>query len=694
MGDIVILDELTANKIAAGEVVERPASVVKEMVENSIDAGATNITVEIADGGITKIKITDNGSGIAVDDVEMAFERHATSKIRSAKDLDSIRTLGFRGEALASISSVSKVELVTRKRENESGTRVVVCGGKLLETSTIGCPVGTTFIVSDLFYNTPARYKFLKKDTTEANYIADIINRMALERENIAFKYINKGKVMLHTPGNGDLRSVIFSVYGKDVASSVLEVESSYNGVLVSGFVGKPTIARGTRSWQSIYLNHRYIKSKLVAKAVEEAYATHLMKGKYPFYVLKIDVDTALVDVNVHPTKMEVRFSNEQDIFKCVYRAVSSVLMNKGEYRDAVVPDKVIKNSISPKYVQSTFVQNSFAKTSMNVDPDEKKIDDIINATIQKNRLEVLNSDFVKRSNDSLNESDCDKNSDNESINDGGIDDRYAGGVSVEHRNISDGYRYGMAACDENTKRCSGVQEIGDVVCDVLNDSVSVGDEVVVKNREGCVDKQSEVEEHEEYQSDVSLVDCVILGQLFRTYILLQKDNEFYMIDQHAAHERVMFERLRSRYMSNESMTQHLLTPIIVEMQVSEIRSVLANKDKIERLGFEVDEFGNGTLIIRGVPAFSDEDNIKQYFLDVVDKLIFKDRTEIDIDETLYNIACKSAIKAHKKMDDKEIVELLKQLDKLENPFTCPHGRPTAIKMTKSDVEKMFKRIV
>lgn len=690
MGDIVILDEITANKIAAGEVVERPASVVKEMVENSIDAGATSITVEISDGGITKIKITDNGSGIAADDVEIAFERHSTSKIRSANDLNSIKTLGFRGEALASISSVSKVELITRRKTDDCGRNVLVEGGKLLETKSVGCPVGTTFIVRDLFYNTPARYKFLKKDTTEANYIADIINRMALEREDIAFKYINKGKVILHTPGNGDLRSVIFSIYGRDVANNVLRLDDSHNGVHVSGFIGKPTIARGTRSWQSIYLNNRYIKSKLVAKAVEEAYATHLMKGKYPFYVMKIDIDAMLVDVNVHPTKMEVRFSNEQDIFKCVYRAVSSVLMDKSEYRDAVVPNKVIKNSMSPKYVQSTFVENSFAKTSVRVDPDEKKIDDIINANIQKNRLNVINSNFIKRNND-MSGSDVSKNKSKMDLDDA-VAKEYD---SKEELDICEDLLQEGEVVQENTaqKRFVGM---------LNEESVSSKDDSGLSNIEannegnymGMQPVQKEQKEHKSEVRNNILVDCVIIGQLFRTYILLQKGNEFYMIDQHAAHERVMFERLRSRYINNENMTQNLLTPVVVEMQDSEVRTILANKEKIERLGFEVEEFGNGTLIIRGVPAFSDEDNIKQYFLDVVDKLIFKDRTEFDVDETLYNIACKSAIKAHKKMDDKEIMELLKQLDGLENPFTCPHGRPTAIKMTKSDIEKMFKRIV
>ncbi|MBP5426348.1 MAG: DNA mismatch repair endonuclease MutL [Clostridiales bacterium] len=689
MGNIVILDEITANKIAAGEVVERPASVVKEMIENSIDAGATSVSVEIANGGISKIKITDNGKGIAVDDVEIAFERHSTSKIRSAKDLNSIATLGFRGEALASISSVSKVELTTREKTNERGMNVIVEGGTLIETRPVGCPAGTTFVVRDLFYNTPARYKFLKKDTTEANYISDIINRMALQREDISFKFISKGKIVLHTPGNGDLKSVIFSIYGKDVAQNVLPVEYSYNNVRVSGFIGKPNIARGTRSWQSLYLNNRYIKSKLVSKAVEEAYATYLMKGKYPFYVLKIEIDTALVDVNVHPAKMEVRFSNEQDVFRCVHRAVSSVLMDKGEYRDAVVPERLAQSSDKPKYVQSTFIQQSFARTNTKVDPDEKNIDDMINARIKKNRMMMEKEDILGDSNKT------DKNNTVRALND--------------IRNLPEGKDQGKLFCDvawntihehmsQNTKT------------DILNKHLEVGisqdeksdispecdsKDITVKDvlTEGSIEETNDVSTIGEKSNNI-LVDCVVIGQLFRTYILLQKGDEFYMIDQHAAHERVMFEKLRERYKNNENMVQHLLTPVVVDMQATEVKMILENKDKIERLGFEVDEFGNDTIIIRGVPAFSDEENMRQYFLDVVDRLIFKNREDYDVDETLYDIACKSAIKAHKRMDDKEIKELLRQLDALDNPFTCPHGRPTAIRMTKRDVEKMFKRIV
>ena len=659
MGKIVILDEITANKIAAGEVVERPASVVKEMVENSIDAGASNITVDIRDGGITQIKITDNGSGIAPDDVEIAFERHSTSKIRSAFDLDNISTLGFRGEALASISSVSKVELISREKNMEQGMCVKVEGGKLEQVKPIGCPIGTTFIVRDLFYNTPARYKFLKKDTTEASYILDIINRIALARPDISFKFINKGKVMLHTPGNGDLKSTIFSIYGKDVANQILPVDYQDKNIKITGFIGKPEIARGTRNQQSLYLNRRYIKSKLALKAVEEAYKTFLMKGKFPFYVLNMEINPVFVDINVHPTKMEVRFSNEQDVFRGVHNAVNNVLLNKSEYRTGQMPKNVTKiNNDEPTYVQSTFIKNSFQNDKgyqekpQRVNQDEMLIEKMIRDTMEKSRWmpEKKEQNLVYHHEEKKEEE-----------------------PKIE-------------------KKIERLEEVEEETANIVQHEEETKEAIVEKGQE--IKEEQTIDDEPKVNNNL-LIDCIIIGQLFRTYILLQKDNEFYIIDQHAAHERIMFEKLKKKYKSNENMSQELVIPVLVEMQAQEMKEVLNNKDNLLKLGFNIEEFGHNTIIIRGVPAFGDEENIKQYFLETVDNLIFKNKVDDDtIDETLHNIACKSAIKAHKKMDNQEIHELLRELDKLENPFTCPHGRPTALKLTKYEIEKMFKRIV
>ena len=679
MGNIILLDDITANKIAAGEVVERPASVVKEMIENSIDAKATSITVEIENGGISKIKIIDNGTGIAADDMEIAFERHSTSKIRSAIDLDKISTLGFRGEALASISSVSKVELVSRESSQEQGMFVRVEGGKLVETKPIGCPIGTTFIIRDLFYNTPARYKFLKKDSTEAGYILDIVSRIALAREGISFKFVNKGKTVLHTPGNGDLKSAIFSIYGKDVSDNLLEVGYEGDNIKIRGFVGKPEIARGTRNHQSLYLNRRYIKSKIVLKAVEEAYKTFLMKGKYPFYVLDIEIDPLFVDVNVHPSKMEVRFSDEQQIFRSVYNAVNDVLLNKSSYREL---PKMKNERETSRYVQSTFIKKSFDDTTKKINKDEEAIEEMIREDLEKNRVRLEPRDWLKSHG---NEASCRESNEQEVVED------YVNEKSTENEcrddcvNEEANYEKNQEGYIKEAANKSECRES----CQVLDEG---------KNLQGVVEHHredsSEVVQNDESVTNNLLIDCTIIGQLFRTYILLQRGDDFYIIDQHAAHERVMFEKLKDSYMKNKNMSQELIDPIVVEMQVNEVKKILTNCDKIKRIGFEVEEFGSNALIIRGVPAFSDEENIKQYFLETVDKLVFSDKDTYNVDEALYGIACKSAIKAHKKMDNREIYDLLVKLDKLKNPFTCPHGRPTAIKLTKHDIEKMFKRIV
>ena len=687
MGKIIILDEITANKIAAGEVVERPASVVKEMVENSIDAGATNITVDIKNGGITQIKIIDNGSGIAPDDVQIAFERHSTSKIKSAFDLDNISTLGFRGEALASISSVSKVELISREKTMEQGMRVKVEGGRLVESVPKGCPVGTTFIIRDLFYNTPARYKFLKKDTTEANYILDIVNRIALARPDISFKFINKDKIMLHTPGNGDLKSTIFSIYGKDVANEILEVNYKDANITITGFVGKPEIARGTRNQQSLYLNKRYIKSKLVLKAVEEAYKTFLMKGKFPFYVLNMEINPMLVDINVHPTKMEVRFSNEQDIFRGVHNAVSNVLLDKSDYRVGQLPKKAVNPfEVKKEYVQNTFIKSSFQGNTPKISQDEELIEKMIQENIKQNRWVSEQKDEIINEKNSIIEEPIKKEAEKESLEI--FDNTIEENVNINKLEVTT-----EAIAEQNELIPEKVEYVKEQ--DIKDNPVVESYNMVEEPTKEATEQIKIIEEEPEKITNNLLVDCIIIGQLFRTYILLQKDNEFYIIDQHAAHERVMYEKLKKRYKKNENMSQELISPIIVEMPAGDIKKILNGKEKLERLGFEIEEFGINTLIIRAVPAFGEEDNVKQYFLETVDSLILKDKEDDEVlDETLHNIACKSAIKAHKKMDTKEIYELLKQLDELENPFTCPHGRPTALKITKYEIEKMFKRIV
>ncbi|MCX7843144.1 MAG: DNA mismatch repair endonuclease MutL [Clostridia bacterium] len=619
MGKIIVLDENTSNKIAAGEVIERPSSVVKELVENSIDAGASAITVEIKNGGISFIKVTDNGSGIDEDDIEIAFERHATSKIKSARDLESIATLGFRGEALSSIAAVSTVELTTRVEKNNHGTYIKVQGGSVKEVRQTGCPVGSTFIVRDLFYNTPARYKFLKKDSTEAGYVSDVLSRIALGNPSISIKLLSNSAVVFHSPGNNDLLSAIFSIYGKEIARDVLAVSYSDEKMSLSGFVGKADIARSNRTNQSIFINGRYIKSKLISSAVDEAYKTLLMKSRFPFFVLNLDINPQLVDVNVHPTKMEVRFSQEQEIFMGVYHAV----------------------------------ENSLISSSL----------------IKEMRLEDEKEDGFRFKNTAINKPDYSQEE-----------------IAVSSISVSE---YPETQYTPQSKTSYNIQDSIEAAEETKypEPSYSMNNYTCIENNAGGIETPKKYNSFAEY---------MIVGQAFSTYIILQKAEELVLIDQHAAHERIMYERLKKKYENKVKISQNLIVPLVVNMTYKEIKFLEENKDFFISLGFEFENFGNNSVIIRAVPLLDENDAIKSTFLEVIDALINSNKTinSITADETLYSIACKAAVKANKRLDDSEIRSLLEELDFLENPYTCPHGRPTAIRLTKHELEKMFKRII
>jgi DNA mismatch repair protein MutL len=591
MGKIIILDENTSNRIAAGEVIERPASVVKELVENSIDAGSDNIIIEIKNGGISYIRVTDNGSGISEDDTEIAFERHSTSKIRSPEDLDSICTLGFRGEALASIAAVSKVQLVTKTEGSPYGMSLEISGGQVIGVRQVGCPVGTSLTVRDLFFNTPARFKFLKKDATEARYVSDIITRIALGHPQISFKLISNGSDIIHTPGNNDLLSVIFSIYGRKTAREVCEINYTDNGIKITGFAGKPEIAWSNRSRQSIYVNGRYIKSKVVSSAIDEAYKTLLLKNRYAFIVLKIEINSLFVDVNVHPAKMDVRFSDEQGLYRCVYDAISNALLSKPGIRTfrafEEVPQKfVFKQSESPA-----------------VEYTQQKMP---------------------------------------------VDNRFAGEKPPEPPCVKDNIHKPKA-----------------------EDNLSVSQENI-------------------------LSEAKIVGQLFSTYVLLQFNDRILLIDQHAAHERITYEALKRKFEAEESLSQVLISPVVVELTPDEIRLVEDNADFLNRIGYTIESFGNNSIILRSVPYISNNDEIRELFLEIINKLTCLGRKDFGpiAGDTLYIIACKAAVKANRKLDNLEIRNMLKELEKIKNPYTCPHGRPTIIEITKYEMEKMFKRIV
>lgn len=676
MGKIVILDENTSNKIAAGEVVERPASVIKELVENSIDAGATAISVEIKNGGIPYMKVTDNGSGISEDDAEMAFERHATSKIRNADDLELISTMGFRGEALASVASVSHIELTTRVQDAPHGTYIRIQGGFTKEVKQVGCPVGTTFVVRDLFYNTPARFKFLKKDSTEAGYISDIMERIALARPDISFRLISNHASVLHSPGNNDLLSAIYSVYGKETARQVCKIEYDDGKIKITGYAGKPEIARANRNQQSLFINGRYVKSKIVSSAVDEAYKTFLMKNKFPFLVLNLEINPMLVDVNVHPTKMEVRFSQEQDIFRSVYHGVSNAVLGNKEVKEVQLSEK--DRSLF-KFEKGQAPQISYQQQDIRLHeavshPGREKGNTVPKAAEGERFPETSMPPLVT----------------------GHVPEIKP--VPVPFPTTPEGVSEINSGQEKENLERSDLQHKQNTEEQSLNKSPeeAVDIPVVMENSKNeLVETSTYSEAPKELQKNI-LANCRLIGQVFSTYILLQHEEELLLIDQHAAHERIMYEKLRDKYRNNESLSQMLLAPVVIELTNKEVKLLEAESEFFAKLGFIYEDFGNNCIIVRAVPYIMDQNTVKQGFLDIIDyfQRTHEGEYKTVADETLYTIACKAAVKANKKLGDLEIQSLMDELEKMENPYTCPHGRPTILKITKYEIEKMFKRIV
>lgn len=639
MGKIVILDEGTANQIAAGEVVERPASVVKEMVENSLDAKATSITVEIFNGGIKSIKIVDNGDGIDADDVEMTFERYATSKIRCIDDLNTISTMGFRGEALASIASVSKVEVVTKTEEAENGIRVVVEGGRIISSEPVGAPKGTTFTIRELFYNTPARYKFLKKDSTEASYIHDIITRIALARPDVSMKLINQGKTVIHTPGNHDLLSTIYSLFGKETASAVIPLNLSQNGIEISGYIGKPEISRGNRSLEMVFVNGRTIYNRTITAAIEDAYKTRLMQKRFPFTVLKLNISPQAVDVNVHPAKLEVRFSDEQFIYRTVYLAVSEALSAASLIHNVEDDDEDSQTySLQANDVIIEAEQiNMQQKSAKDIVKPDKRL-----TVSEEEKKEYLDSGILK---EAVRDSDTIFPKDKEQNRSETLD------VPVKH---------------DARKSNVIIQTVQDLSVPETQD-----------DRE-------------------RLLNARIVGQAFESYIILEEGDDLLLIDQHAAHERIRFEKIKKQFTQEHPFSQSLLSPLTVELTEFEMQKYDELEPYIKKLGFEVETFGNKAVLVRAIPYVMGGNFSSRDFRDILGKLSQEVNSVLEIipEETIYMMACKSAIKANRTMSTMEIESLLKDLVNSENPYTCIHGRPIIINISKRDLDKKFKRIV
>lgn len=636
MPDIQLLNQETIDKIAAGEVVERPSSVVKELVENAIDAKATAITVEIKEGGIRLIRITDNGCGIAKEQVPTAFLRHSTSKIRSVEDLLSVSSLGFRGEALSSIAAVARVELITKTPAQLTGTRYLIEGSKEISLEEIGAPDGTTFLVKDLFYNTPARKKFLKTAQTEGSYISDMVERLALSHPDISFKFINNNQTKLHTSGNGNQKDVIYHVYGREIANSLLAVNHTGEHFSVAGYIGKPVITRGNRNFENYFINGRYIKSSLLAQAIEEAYHNYMMQHQYPFTVLYFNFDSSLLDVNVHPTKMELRFDNNQAIYKELFEAIQTVLAHR-----ELIPQVPVSEADRPKEVPVY---------------DEK-----IPEPFEKRRLQDLRRSIAK-------------------------DSPY----SVQYPNH---VRPAMAQPTEeaDTQPKERLSEEVAAVRPTPPDRNTVEAAPVTGYEEIRLDSISP-----DFLTADARKKHKIIGQIFDTYWLVEYEDKLFIIDQHAAHEKVLYERTMAQLAKKEFTSQLLSPPLILTLDAREIEMLEKFREPIEQLGYAVEAFGGKEYMISAIPGNLFHLDMKDLFIEMLDdfsNLSGKETPQLIL-EKVASMSCKAAVKGNSRLSLPEIEALIDELLTLENPYNCPHGRPTIISMTKYEIEKKFKRIV
>lgn len=700
MGKIVVLDDLTINQIAAGEVIERPASVVKELVENSIDAGATNITVEVRNGGIKEIKIIDNGSGISEDDIEFAFERHATSKIRKADDLQTVKSMGFRGEALASIAAISSIKMVTKTANALMGRQIIVEGGEIKENEEIGAQTGTSITVSNLFYNTPVRYKFLKKDYTELGYIEDTITRIALANPNIAIKLSNENKVIIQTTGNGELKTTVYNIFGKEVTDGLLEVDYTYEDINVSGFVGKPEIARGNRTNQIFFINKRYIKDKTLSAGTEQAFKGLLPIGKYGVLVLNLDIDPKKIDVNVHPTKLEIRFQEEQKVFKAVYHAIREALLKgdlvrnpEKEYTETKPIEEAKKEENSIQENEKTAkieipTDTSIGEKPLNEIEEKKKAKPLglFSMLKKKNVEEEVENNAIQEiysnrhiSDDILEEAELVKDSTT-------IMPPIIRETSEDFRNDTIVLEHEKEDFNKMYNETFGVQIVKEKEETPTLDNYKYAD-----NKNFTTTENISMFENEEVQ----IPNYKYCGTVFSTYIIIEIKNEMYIIDQHAAHERIMYENIKKNFYSDlEKESQIMLLPDIITLSHKEKQIVKENTDLFKKAGFIIEEFGENTIRLIGVPAICMELDTKELFLeilDTIDTVAITAKQEKE-DKFIATVACKAAVKANMNLDKAEVDSLMKKLLVLPNPFTCPHGRPTAIKMDKMDLERKFSR--
>lgn len=627
MPNIAILNQETIDKIAAGEVVERPCSVVKELVENAIDAGSTAITVEIKEGGISFIRITDNGCGIERDQVAVAFYRHSTSKIRSAEDLLTVKSLGFRGEALSSISAVARVELITKTYDELTGTRYVIEGSKELSNEEIGAPDGTTFIVKDLFYNVPARRKFLKTAQTEGSYISDMVEKLALSHPDISFKFINNNQTKLHTSGNGNRKDIIYHIFGREISSSLLEVKHECEYFKVEGFIGKPVITRGNRNYENYFINGRYVKSNILSRAIEEAYKSFLMQHQYPFTVLYFTFFSEL-DVNVHPTKMELRFDNNNEIYVELCDTIYAILSHK-----EMIPEVPVDSTPAPKKIVHEY-------------------------------KEPIPEPFEKRR---INEV------------------RAAESRSVYGQSVT------SAATEPAAKAPAVNEQLTDNTSKLQTAKASASALVAGTGTQQTLGDYDKV-----FLTESAKKQFSIIGQLFKTYWLIEFEDKLYIIDQHAAHEKVLYEKTMARLANKDFTSQRISPPIVMTLDARECEMLEKYRPQIEQFGYEVEHFGGKEYMISAIPDNLFNIDMKDLFIEMLDDFSNATgrQTPDIITEKVASMSCKAAVKGNDKLTLPEINKLIDELLSLDNPYNCPHGRPTIISMSKYEIEKKFKRIV
>ena len=663
MANIQVLDQITIDKIAAGEVIERPASIIKELVENAIDAGASAVTVEIKEGGISFIRITDNGCGIPKEEVPLAFLRHSTSKIRSVDDLTTVASLGFRGEALSSIAAIAQVELITKTKDEVTGTRYRIEGGAEKAIEDTGAPDGTTFLVHQIFYNTPARRKFLKTPMTEASHVSELMTRLALSHPEVSIQFINNGQEKLHTSGNGKLKDIVYHVFGRDIANNLLETNERIDGIQVQGFIGKPIISRGNRNYENYFINGRYVKSNIIAKAIEDAYKDFTMQHKYPFTVLHFTMDGTDLDVNVHPTKMELRFSNQQGVYNFVYNALKQTLSEPELIPRVELPETKEVPVKAEKIVERKQEQPMTPVREERKPPvieEEKNLDY-----------------FMKKMRERVT-----------AYHQQALEVKPTPQPSVVQESV-------------NYEALPASQPVA--VNEPAPEQLTVAKELMSEQAVATREKKSVVIEkqldffEEKLLTKKAVQEYKIIGQLFETYWLVEFHEQLYIIDQHAAHERVLYEKTLRGMKDREFTSQYLSPPIILNLSLQEEETLNTHMDIFTNIGFEIEPFGGDSYAIRAVP-----DNLfsiakKELFTEMLDQLVDGIHSSLAPDiiaEKVASMSCKAAVKGNSRLSAAEVETLIGELLELENPYHCPHGRPTIIAMTKRELEKKFKRIV